>query len=543
MGVTGSGKSTFISHLTDRPVQIGHTLESCTIDATVHTIEYGLEQNLHLIDTPGFNDTSRSDSDLLKEIAFILGALRKAEVSVAGIIYLHRISEPRIAGSTLRSMRIFEALCGSHCFPYVVLVSTMWESLGSEDYAIAVDREKTLAEKDQFWGRMVNGGAIVKRHEGDASSARDILSCAASMWRSVVMDIQRELIDEDKALDETSAGHYLLGELRDVRRRQKKEIAELEGIMEDALQDHNEATISAISVQREEYEGLIRRTDTQKDDLEVTFEDLAEERADRYASLFREGNKREKELEEQRNQIEDLKDELYRIEDSYSRDRSRLARDNKRLKQQTEQYAAQKRLLEERLNEKVAASKSAEAALQHYQQTETIWQKVLRSALPWDLRKVASSYRSLSFPQSRLSMHQSQTLPFPQPPQLRTDQARPQTYHDGMPTKSGKLHSSSDGRPRLARRSRSSQSNSDRSHREYDHRSSKERSETMPSNWAQSLYNPRTTIVEPPVQSWRTDQTSRHEAMHVSPEYKLVTPALGPRRKLDELTSLRRSYN
>jgi predicted GTPase len=31
MGVTGSGKSTFISRLTDDEVGIGHSLESCTV--------------------------------------------------------------------------------------------------------------------------------------------------------------------------------------------------------------------------------------------------------------------------------------------------------------------------------------------------------------------------------------------------------------------------------------------------------------------------------------------------------------------------------
>ena len=29
MGVTGSGKSTFISHCTEVPVEIGHAMESC----------------------------------------------------------------------------------------------------------------------------------------------------------------------------------------------------------------------------------------------------------------------------------------------------------------------------------------------------------------------------------------------------------------------------------------------------------------------------------------------------------------------------------
>ncbi|KAF2807466.1 uncharacterized protein BDZ99DRAFT_421527 [Mytilinidion resinicola] len=522
MGVTGSGKSTFISRLTDGPVEIGHTLESCTSDATVHTIEYGTDQNLHLIDTPGFNDTSRSDADLLKEIAFILGVLRKNEVSLAGIIYLHRISEPRIAGSALRSIRLFEALCGSQCFPYVVLVSTMWESLGVEDRAIAVDREKTLKDKAEFWGRMVNGGATVMRHEGDANSARDILSRAASMNPSVVMDIQRQLINEDKALDETSAGRYLLGELYEVRKRQKKEIAELEGIMEEALQDHDEATISAISAQRHEYEGLIQRTYTQTDDLEVTFEDLAEERADRYASLLQEGDKYEKEVEEDVKQTHDIEHTLHCVERSHDRDRGRLTIDNRRLGQQNEQHAVGNGSVE----------------LQW-----TWWEKLLRSALPTrDMRKAASSYRSFSFPRSLVSNHQRQSVSFPQPPEVRMDRPRSQPRHDTVPTRSKNTDSSSNGRPGLVRRSSSSQPYSYRDYRESD-RSSKKQSEPILENRGQTLRNPSTMIVDPPNESRRTDETLKYNTVLVSPGYAGEIRISGPLRRPDKPLVLRRNYN
>jgi len=39
MGVTGAGKSTFISHLVDEPVKIGHALKSCTFTTmTLHAL-------------------------------------------------------------------------------------------------------------------------------------------------------------------------------------------------------------------------------------------------------------------------------------------------------------------------------------------------------------------------------------------------------------------------------------------------------------------------------------------------------------------------
>lgn len=494
-----------------------------------------------MIDTPGFNDTSRSDADLLKEIAFILGALRKAEVNVAGIIYLHRISEPRITGSALRSIRLFEALCGSQCFPYVVLVSTMWESLEEEDRAIAVDRETTLKGKDEFWGRMVHDGAQVMRHGGDASSAREILSCATFTNRSVVMDIQRELIDEGKELDETSAGRYLLGELYDVRKRQKQEIAELEGIMEEALQDHDEATISAISAQRQEYEGLIQRTYTQTDDLEVTFENLAGERADRYASLFQEGDQYEKEFEEYRKQIQDLEDALDRMKKNRDRERNRFTLDKWRLQQQADQYANEKRKMELQLKEKRAASRSTETTLHGYQQTESTWQKILRRALPKDLQKVASSNRSSSFPRSQVSTRQGQNISFPQPQQVSMAKDRPKSYHEVVPTKAKDTDSSSNEMPRLVQRSSSFQPYS-RDYREIDH-ASKKRSETIVEDRRQASRNPRTTIVDPPVSETQLDEPLTYRTIVVSPGYADEVRMSGPTRRIDEPPVLRRSYN
>lgn len=55
MGVTGSGKSTFIQTATgDRSVGVNHGLRSCTGDVVVHSFRIdGFTVNL--IDTPGYS--------------------------------------------------------------------------------------------------------------------------------------------------------------------------------------------------------------------------------------------------------------------------------------------------------------------------------------------------------------------------------------------------------------------------------------------------------------------------------------------------------
>ncbi|PVH91351.1 hypothetical protein DM02DRAFT_705229 [Periconia macrospinosa] len=76
MGMTGAGKSTFISHCTDEEVAISDAgaLESCTQQVEVHKVgRLSRYANVYLVDTPGFDDTNRKNTDILKGIANWLG--------------------------------------------------------------------------------------------------------------------------------------------------------------------------------------------------------------------------------------------------------------------------------------------------------------------------------------------------------------------------------------------------------------------------------------------------------------------------------------
>ena len=87
---------------------------------------YSEDIRVHLIDTPGFDDTNRKDADVLKEVATFLASTYKENKKVSGILYPHRIIDIRMGGSAKRNLRMFMQLCGPDCFPNVVLVTTMW---------------------------------------------------------------------------------------------------------------------------------------------------------------------------------------------------------------------------------------------------------------------------------------------------------------------------------------------------------------------------------------------------------------------------------
>ena len=62
----------FINVATGVDVGISHDLESCTSEIGTIKMSY-LGYNIVFVDTPGFDDTKRSDSDVLKMISDWLG--------------------------------------------------------------------------------------------------------------------------------------------------------------------------------------------------------------------------------------------------------------------------------------------------------------------------------------------------------------------------------------------------------------------------------------------------------------------------------------
>jgi predicted GTPase len=69
MGPTGSGKSAFINLASGSELHVGETLESCT-DEVNATAPFEFEgRQVVLVDTPGFDDTDKSDTDILLMIS------------------------------------------------------------------------------------------------------------------------------------------------------------------------------------------------------------------------------------------------------------------------------------------------------------------------------------------------------------------------------------------------------------------------------------------------------------------------------------------
>ena len=76
----------------------------------VHPCSLPGGRKFFLVDTPGYDDTYKSDTDILREIADWLGQVYQNRIKLTGIVYLHRISDVRIGGSGMKNLRMFRKL-------------------------------------------------------------------------------------------------------------------------------------------------------------------------------------------------------------------------------------------------------------------------------------------------------------------------------------------------------------------------------------------------------------------------------------------------
>ncbi|KAG0013606.1 gTPase, IMAP member 8 [Entomortierella chlamydospora] len=321
MGITGAGKSYLIKDISGSDnVKIGHNLESCT--QVVENIQCQIgDQSVLILDTPGFDDTNRSDTEILADIAESLVSLYKADCKISGIIYLHNITDTRMRGSSVTNLKMFAKLCGEQSYRNVVMLTGRW---GSMELSDAVEKENEL--KWRFWKEYIDAGCQLDRYR----DRNDLVRIFESFLQKppVVLDIQREIVDEGKTLDKTIAGEYVNHELENEKKRIEKELAEIAAEYND---------------QNEQMKGLM---DEDRSKLELQLEKLQAEKLVMMDShrLAEEASKAG-----MLNQLQELEQnwEQQRIEYERSLERA-MAEKDERAREKAKLEAVEKRLREER---------------------------------------------------------------------------------------------------------------------------------------------------------------------------------------------------
>jgi len=183
-----------------------------------------------LIDTPGFDDDNRTDIQILEDIAkwMAMKGYLTGKHQLDGLVLLHPVTMHRVGGNERRRTKLLQNLLGPNACKRVIIATTMWERLRSEnDAKIGLEgREKDV------WYDLVSQGAKVRKHYNNAESARTIIREIISLSQKhgkLEPLIQTELALDPQLVSSTAG--------RSMRKDLKADIERSKALLADHLKE------------------------------------------------------------------------------------------------------------------------------------------------------------------------------------------------------------------------------------------------------------------------------------------------------------------
>jgi Fe2+ transport system protein B len=195
---------------------------------------------VRFVDTPGFSDTTMSDTDVLQLIAEYLAAAYKKDMKLSGIIYLHPISDTRVTHHATKNLEMFRKLTGEANLKNVILATSMWDRVSPGE---GQAREDEL--KNKFWKVLLAFGAKTIRYAGTPESARSIAQVLMAN-KPFYVQIQQEMGKDNKALKDTAAGQQIVMELVRLKAEHQRELADMEAMLKSTAKENKKA-VEALS--------------------------------------------------------------------------------------------------------------------------------------------------------------------------------------------------------------------------------------------------------------------------------------------------------
>jgi hypothetical protein len=224
-------------------------------------------------------------------------------IALAGVLYFHRISDPKMGGTSTRNFKMFRKLCGDTALRNVIIVTNRW---GEVDPQVGEAREAELMREDIFFKPVLDKGAQMARHDNTVPSAERIIRIILNN-DPLPLQIQRELVDEGKDISETSAGEELNRELSAQIKKYKEEMRALKEEMRQAMKDEDGETRTELEIEAQKmqkeiamFENDVRRLASNYESEKERFE----------ARITRRREEARREADQYQRQIDELKDAI-----------------------------------------------------------------------------------------------------------------------------------------------------------------------------------------------------------------------------------------
>ena len=174
-------------------------------------------------------NSSRTDVQVLEAVVSWLTTAYESRRLLSGIIYVHPIRSVRMRGSATRTFDVFSKLVGPDSFHSIILVTTMWDLL----YGSLVGQQREEQLREVWWRDLIDKGSKTARSTGDRDSALAKLEKIAFDHMMLTtagapLAIQKEIVDEQKPLEATSAYKTLSHRVDEMVSEHRKQLDSIE---------------------------------------------------------------------------------------------------------------------------------------------------------------------------------------------------------------------------------------------------------------------------------------------------------------------------
>lgn len=149
---------------------------------------------------------------------------------------------------------MFRQLCGDSPLKNVVLATTGWGTAErSGNLQKAEDNENQLETDPDFWEPLIKRGSKTARFTDTEESALEIIMSLAGR-APVTLQIQTELVIEEKKLIDTAAGNTVNEEMKKLEAKYQAELSKIQQDMDEALSARDQEMHDALDESKQAFE-------------------------------------------------------------------------------------------------------------------------------------------------------------------------------------------------------------------------------------------------------------------------------------------------